>query len=106
MLRPSYTDLLDVINKEGEDNSVTGSRYSIVIAAAKRARQIVANSEPMVEFNKDNKPVSIAVNEIFEGKLSIVEDGDIVCGEEYCEVLANAEEIAEAEEETAEYTEE
>ena len=33
MLRPSYTDLLSVINKEGDDNSVTGSRYSIVMAA-------------------------------------------------------------------------
>ena len=40
MLRPSYTDLLDVINQETDDITL-GSRYTIVIAAAKRARQLV-----------------------------------------------------------------
>ena len=38
MLRPSYTDLLSVINKEGDDTSVTASRYSIVIAALKKSK--------------------------------------------------------------------
>ena len=40
MLRPSYTDLLEVINKSNDDSAVTSSRYSIVIAAAKRAMTI------------------------------------------------------------------
>ena len=83
MLRPSYTDLLSVINKDGDDNAVTASRYSIVIAASKRARQLVDHAEPLVSVSKDNKPVSIAVNELYQGKLRIVEDGDIVCGENY-----------------------
>ncbi len=83
MLRPSYTDLLSVINKDGDDNSVTASRYSIVIAASKRARQLVDHAEPLVSVSKDNKPVSIAVNELYQGKIKIVEDGDIVCGENY-----------------------
>ena len=83
MLRPSYTDLLSVINKEGDDTSVTASRYSIVIAASKRARQLVDHAEPLVSVTKDSKPVSIAVNELYQGKLRIVEDGDIVCGENY-----------------------
>ena len=39
MLRPSYTDLLEVINKDGDDNSVVASRYSIVIAASCKQRQ-------------------------------------------------------------------
>ena len=39
MLRPSYTDLLDVINQETDDITL-GSRYTIVIAAAKRARPV------------------------------------------------------------------
>ena len=34
MLRPSYSDLLDVITRDAEDETI-GSRYTIVIAAAK-----------------------------------------------------------------------
>ena len=88
MLRPSYTDLLEVINKDQNDNSVTSSRYSIVIAAAKRARQLIDKAEPLVEVTKDNKPVSIAVNELYHGKIKIVENGDIVCGDELCQKQA------------------
>ena len=73
MLRPSYTDLLSVINKEGDDTSVTASRYSIVIAASKRARQLVDHQQPMIDHIEVDKPVSIAVNEIYEGKLKIRE---------------------------------
>ena len=42
MLHPSYSDLMNVVNSEvepGEEPVVT-SRYSIVMATAKRARQI------------------------------------------------------------------
>ena len=60
MLRPSYSDILEVITQDSEDITIA-SRYTIVIAAAKRARQLV------------DKPVSIAVNEIYEGKLKIRE---------------------------------
>ena len=68
MLRPSYTDLLEVLNN-GEYPSIK-SRYSIVIAAAKRARQLIDGDEPMVQAALD-KPVTIAVNELYEGKLKI-----------------------------------
>lgn len=96
MLRPSYTDILSVINKDGDNNAVTASRYSIVIAASKRARQLVDHAEPLVDVSKDNKPVSIAVNELYEGKLAIKENGDIVCGEEYCpEETAEEESVSE-----------
>lgn len=72
MLHPSYSDLLDAINKEGE-NSVA-SRYTIVIAAAKRARQLVDGAEPLTGNVKVDKPVSIAVNELYEGKIKIIEN--------------------------------
>ena len=36
MLRPSYSDLLEVLNKDADTENVIGSRYTIVIAAAKR----------------------------------------------------------------------
>ncbi len=68
MLRPSYTDLLEVINT-GEYPDIK-SRYSIVIAASKRARQLIDKSEPMVKSPID-KPVTIAVNELYQGKLKI-----------------------------------
>ena len=51
MLHPSYSDLIEVANsgvEEGE-HPVVNSRYSIVIATAKRARQIVSGAEPLVE---------------------------------------------------------
>lgn len=70
MLRPSYSDLLEVITQDAEDITI-GSRYTIVIAAAKRARQLVDHAEPMIDKVKVDKPVSIAVHELYEGKLKI-----------------------------------
>lgn len=41
MLHPSYTDLMKVVNKDVEEGEtkVVNSRYSIVMATAKRARE-------------------------------------------------------------------
>ena len=50
MLHPSYTDLINAVNSgaaESGDEPVVQSRYSIVIATAKRARQIIAGDAPM-----------------------------------------------------------
>ena len=44
-------------------------RYSRVVMASKRARQLVAGSTPMVEAGPNEKPVSIATVEIFEDKV-------------------------------------
>ena len=73
MLHPSYTDLMKVVNSEvGEgDEPVVNSRYSIVLATAKRARQIIAGDAPMVDISCQ-KPLSIAVEELYEGKVKIV----------------------------------
>ncbi len=75
MLRPSYTELMNVLNNESDLNSNITSRYIIVIAAAKRARQIIAGENPLVKTN-DNKAVSIAVKELYENKLIITESAD------------------------------
>ena len=52
------------------------SRYSLVTTTAKRARQIsdeaLENGEIMVE-----KPVSIALDEIVEGKYKVIEPEEI-----------------------------
>ncbi len=75
MLRPSYNDLMNVVNSEVEEGEqpVINSRYSIVLATSKRARQIIAGDEPLVD-TQSNKALSIAVEELEEGKIKIVGD--------------------------------
>ena len=72
MLRPSYLDLINVVNKEAEPGKepLIQSRYSIVIATAKRARQLIAGEEAYVNA-KGKKPLSIAVEEISKGFVTI-----------------------------------
>ena len=75
MLHPSYSDLMKVVNSEVEpgETPVVNSRYSIVMATAKRARQIIGGDEPMVD-GKDKKAVSLAVEEMNQGKITILGD--------------------------------
>ena len=77
MLHPSYTDLMSVVNKDVEpgEEPVVNSRYSIVMATAKRARQIIDGDEPLATA-KCNKPFSIAVEEVYEGKVKVIGDGE------------------------------
>ena len=70
MLHPSYTELMDKINKESENG--IDSRYSIVIATSKRAREIIAGKEPLVDSKEDDKPLSIAVKELYDMKIEIL----------------------------------
>ena len=77
MLHPSYSDLMKVVNSDpaaGEAN-VVNSRYSIVMATAKRARQIIAGDEPLVD-SVGKKPLSVAVDELNQGKIRILGDED------------------------------
>ncbi|SCY31393.1 MULTISPECIES: DNA-directed RNA polymerase subunit omega [unclassified Butyrivibrio] len=76
MIHPSYVDLMKVMNKgveEGEE-PVVSSRYSVVMATAKRARQIIAGDEPMVKVKDKQKPLSIAVDEMNQDTLRILTD--------------------------------
>ncbi len=76
MIHPSYVDLMKVVNKgveEGEE-PVISSRYSVVMATAKRARQIIAGDEPMVKVKDKQKPLSIAVDEMNQDTLRILTD--------------------------------
>ena len=82
MMHPSYNELMKEVNSEAvaEEEPVVSSRYSIVIACAKRARQIIAGDKPLVPGGEDMKPLSAAVEEIYEGKvkiLSIDDDEDV-----------------------------
>lgn len=77
MLHPSYTDLMQVVNSDIEpgEQPVVNSRYSIVLATAKRARQLIAGEEPLVD-SKCPKPLSIAIDELYHSKVKIVNDDE------------------------------
>ncbi len=75
MLHPSYSDLMKVVNSEVEpgEAKVVNSRYSIVMATSKRARQIIGGDDTLVEGDI-NKPLSLAVEELNQGKIKILSD--------------------------------
>ena len=66
---------MQVVNQEVEpgEEPVVNSRYSIVLATAKRARQLIDGAEPMV-IPPCNKPLSIAVDELYKSKVKILSD--------------------------------
>ena len=78
MLHPSYTDLMKVVNSNVEigEEPVVNSRYSIVLATAKRARQIIGGEVPLIDKKKKKKPFSIAVEELYSSKVKIVGEED------------------------------
>ncbi len=79
MLYPEISKLM-----EGLD-----SRYSLVVMTAKRARQLVSNSE-------SDKTVSRAINEIAEGKIKCVKgSSEQRFSEAIAEFKANKEETVE-----------
>jgi DNA-directed RNA polymerase subunit omega len=57
------------------EHPVVNSRYSIVIATAKRARQLINGAEPLIETDYP-KPLSVAIEELYEGKVKIVGDDE------------------------------
>ena len=60
IVKPSVSELL-----KKADN-----RYELVIATARRARQIAAGDEIKTDV-KEESPVTLAANEIAEGKVEI-----------------------------------
>ena len=80
MLHPSYTELMEKINSEeyrGEEPAIN-SRYSIVIATSKRARELIGGARPLVEGVEGEKPLSIAVKELYDGKIKIMQEDEEV----------------------------
>ena len=58
LVKPSVTDLLTKVD----------NRYTLVIMVSKRARQIAAGALPLTKVEA-RSPVTIAANEIAEGKV-------------------------------------
>ena len=67
IVKPSVTELLTKAN----------NRYELVIATSRRARQIAAGDEPMTKV-KEESPVTLAANEIAEGKVEIERENEVV----------------------------
>ena len=74
MLHPSYTDLMKVVNKDVEvgETKVVNSRYSIVMATAKRARELIDGVMPMVAVKDGEKPLSVAIDELNQAKIKVI----------------------------------
>ncbi len=97
MIHPSYVDLMNVVNKgveEGEE-PVISSRYSIVMATSKRARQIIAGDEVMIDASPRDKALTVAVNELYQDKLGILTDEEKIA---MAETIAKKNAEADAEE--------
>ena len=63
IVKPKVTELL----KKAKN------RYELVIATSRRARQIAMGDEPLTKV-KEESPVTLAANEIAEGKVTIIRD--------------------------------
>ena len=74
MIHPSYKELIEKINEgqESDEAPVISSRYSLVLAASKRARQLIAGAEPKIKVKKGMKPLSVAVEEMYKGEVTIL----------------------------------
>ena len=66
MIYPPITELVEK----------TGSRYALVIETAKRTRPLV-NGAPKLSDVETSKDVTVAVNEIYEGKIEAIEVADV-----------------------------
>lgn len=98
MIHPSYTELIQAINSNSEEDDNTmmlNSRYSLVLATSKRARQIIGGAEPKVAGAAGKKPLSIAIDEFYQGEVKILAEED----EEETEELVAVEETEELTEE-------
>jgi DNA-directed RNA polymerase subunit omega len=77
MLQPSYSELMDVIRQSDKLDKRVTSRYTVVLAAAKRARQLTEGANPLT-YAPTDRAVSIAVKEMQEGKLRIRVNTDLL----------------------------
>ena len=75
MIHPSYSELIEAINTNNEDDDesmVLNSRYSLILATSKRARQLIGGAKPLADNVKGKKPLSIAIDELYNGKVKIL----------------------------------
>lgn len=79
MIHPSYSELMQVVNSDTEldEEPLVNSRYSIVLATSKRARQLISGEETMLnKYVGGRKPLSVAVEELYTGKVKILPEDE------------------------------
>ena len=76
MVKPTVQELL----------TKAKNRYELVIATSKRARQISSGAQVKTKV-KEESAVTLAANEIAEGKIDIIQPGEHI--EEVTEVVEN-----------------
>ena len=59
MIHPSLDVLVEKVD----------SKYTLVVLAAKRAREIMGGQQPLAD-SKSNKPVTVALEEVAQGKIT------------------------------------
>ena len=47
-------------------------RYTLVVETSKRARQLIAGAKPLCDDVHNKKPLSIAIDELYHGKVKIL----------------------------------
>jgi len=67
MVKPTVQELL----------TKAKNRYELVIATSKRARQISSGAEVKTKV-KEESAVTLAANEIAEGKIDIIQPGEVI----------------------------
>lgn len=67
MVKPTVKELLNHVE----------NRYELVIATSRRARQIAKGDAVLTKVNEPS-PVTLATNEISEGKVTIIDDNEEV----------------------------
>lgn len=110
MIHPSYSELIEAINTNNEDDDesmVLNSRYSLILATSKRARQLIAGSKPLVEGAAGKKPLAIAIDELYKGKVKILpgkheDEEEAAAAEETATETSKEENTASAEESLSE----
>lgn len=65
MVKPTVNELLEKVN----------DRYRLVLVTSKRARQLAEGAEPLTDKHEESF-VTLAAQEIAEGKVTAVDDGN------------------------------
>lgn len=75
MSQQTYNNLIDAANNtnaiQDDTDKLVESRYSVVIASAKRARQLIDGAAPVLPVDPSRKPLSIAVEELAKNAITI-----------------------------------
>lgn len=73
MFEPSGQELIKIANESiTNENEKVKSKYTVIIAAAKRARQLVANDDERVAGGAN--PLTVAVNEMKKKEVKILKE--------------------------------